>query len=183
MPKPSNKQRVLNCFDTHDDGMRYFFDQLPDIINHVYSPEPALAYCFQRIESGQRVALYALLMRRFRTDATVAWSVIDGMDITRKSFPEHYETLAGAAISTNVASLLRDAVKVRDRITHGKQAQASEVLGAVISCLEYAAALNRQVRAHAGFAPFGRLQGVTSSRRPQLEKDISRLVIKGLGLT
>jgi hypothetical protein len=182
MPKPSNKQRVINCFDSQDEGIRYFFDQLPDIINHVYSPEPALAYCFQRMESGQRVALYVLLMRKFRTDATVAWAVVDGMDITRKSFPEHYETLAGTAIGGGVTGLLTEAVKVRDRITHGKQAQTSDVLGAVIACLGYAAALNKQVRSDAGFAPFGRLQGVTSSRRPQLDKDISRLVIKGLGL-
>lgn len=181
--RPSDKNRVKACFDGQTEGVRYYFGELLDIVDNVKSPEPALAYCFQRIEAAQRIALYALLMRKYRPDASVTWGIIDSLDITRKSFPEHYVLLTGHDVQAAVAAHLTDAMKVRDRIMHGKQTAASQVLTAVINCLNYAAALNAQVQADAGFAPFGKLRGVTSSRRAKLTKDISALVLRGLGFT
>jgi hypothetical protein len=172
---------VKSCFNAQTEGVQYYFGELLHIVDNVKSPEPALAYCFQRVEAAQRTALYALLMRKYRTDATVTWGIIDSLDITRKSFPVHYSQLTGHQIQDPVTAHLTQATAIRDRIMHGKKAAASDVLSAVISCLSYATALNAQVQADAGFAPFGKLRGVTSSRKPKLEKDISRLVLKGLG--
>jgi hypothetical protein len=182
MPKPSEKQKILSQYEKSDEGVKYYFDMLPDILAGIQSPEPALAYCFQRIEAGQRICLYAILMRKHRTDSAITWNIIDDLDITRKNYTEIYDRIVGKSLDQSVIYILKDAVSVRDKITHGKDASRISVLKAVGVCLEYANAFNKAVHADVGFRPFGRLQGVTSSKRPQLDKNISHLVLKGLGL-
>lgn len=182
MPRVSNRERALNKLAHATDTVRDYFWMLEELLEEISYPEPALAYCFQRIESGQRVSLYALLMRKYRTDSELAWEAVDRLDITRSNFPQFYEAISGRSYPHEIREILKPAEAVRDRITHGKDESEAEVLKAICTCLEYAEALNEKMFADVGFRPFGRLQGVTSSRRPQLEKDITRLVIRGLGL-
>lgn len=182
MARISKKTKLIEQLGGCDAGVQYYFDLLEEILNHVSSPEPALAYCFQRIESAQRVSLYVLLMRIYRTDLQLTWKLIDDLDLTRKNFPQFYCEITGKTFDPALTESLKGAMKVRDRITHGKSANRTAVLDAIGDCIRYASALNAKIKADAGFAPFGSLKGVTSSKRPQLSKDISRLLIKGLGL-
>ena len=182
MPRMSKAEGIVEKLKACDEGTRYYFWMLEELIRKVSRPEPALAYCFQRIESAQRVALYALLMRKYRTDSQLAWEAIDRLDITRTNFPAFYHVLSGRKFPKELRDILSPAEAVRDRITHGKVSKTGTVLTAIGTCLDYAEALNAKVWTDAGFRPFGQLRGVTSSSRPQLEKEISRLVIRGLGL-
>jgi hypothetical protein len=182
MTRISNAQKVLNEFGKCDRGVQNYFWMLSDLLLKVSKPGPALAYCFQQIEAGHRVTLYALLLRKYRTKSDLSWKAVDRLDITRKNFPEFYKKLAGKSFDQNLRDMIGPAEKVRDRIIHGKEVSDVDVLAAITVCLRYAEAVNKDCKAVAGFAPFGDLRGVTSSKVPKLDPDISRLVIKGLGL-
>lgn len=163
--------------------VRDYFDLLEELLDEVSSPEPALAYCFQRIEAAQRVGLYALLMREFRTDSQLTWRTVDKLDITRRNFPEFYKNVLGKRLPNSLRDLIEPAEKIRDDITHGRHQSAAEVQRAILSCLKFAEALNKTFREQAGFNPIGPLRGVTSKKRPQLDKRITAVVLRGLGLT
>jgi hypothetical protein len=182
MPKPSLAARNLSKLRHASDGVQYYFWMLPELLENVSSPGPALAYCFQNIEYAQRRALYALLMRRFRTDSDVTWEAIDSLDITRSNFPDFYQSFSGKKFPKGLRDLMTPAETVRDNITHGRDASVTDVHRAIGICLDYAEQVNERMWLDVGFRPFGRLQGVTSSKRPQLNTEISHLVLKGLGL-
>lgn len=182
MPKLSQVQRAISRHNRCSVGLKNYFGMLDELLSKVSLPYPALAYCFQRIESAQRITLYALLMRKYRTNSDLAWNAIDRLDLTRSNYPDFYHALSGKRLDPKLREILKPAELARDKITHGKICKPSQVLEAIILCLDYAEAFDGAVYVQAGFRPFGPLRGVTSSKRPQLEREISRLVIKGLGL-
>ena len=128
MPKPSLAARNLGRLNEASEGIQYYFWILPELLENVSVPGPALAYCFQNIEYAQRRALYALLMRRFRTDSDLTWQAIDSLDITRSNFPDFYQSFSGKKYPKALRDLMGPAEKVRDDITHGRDANATEVL-------------------------------------------------------
>jgi hypothetical protein len=182
MPKAPLWAKNVSKLKGSSEGVRYYFWMLEELLENVSSPEPALAYCFQNIEYAQRVALYAILMRRYRTNSELTWKAIDDLDITRSNFPEFYQVFCGKKYPAALREKMKPAEAVRDKITHGREAATSEVHRAIGICLDFAEDLNVHMWKDVGFRPFGKLRGVTSSTRPQLEKEISHLVLKGLGL-
>lgn len=121
-------------------------------------------------------------MREFRTDSGLAWDAVDRMDITRANFPVFYRSIIGKKLPEALQTTIEPAEKVRDDITHGRSKTSAEIHRAILKCLEYAEALNSVFHKHAQFRPIGPLRGVTGKRgKPQLDRKISRAVLKGLG--
>ncbi len=183
MPRASTRDKIVENLSAQDVGVRWYFALLPELLDNISSCRPALAYCFQQIEGAQRVSIYALLMREYRTDSELTWSAVDRIDITRKNFPELFESISGKALDRRGRGILETAEKTRDHITHGRDASEANVRAAILKCLEYVDFLNSEFQTKVGFRPVGQLRGVTSKRgRPQLDKKISRAVLRGLGL-
>jgi hypothetical protein len=183
MARQSNKTKIASFLADQDEGFRWYFDLLPELLDKISNPKPALAYVFQQLEAGQRVAIYALLMREYRTDSRMAWAAVDDLDITRSEYPKLFERIAGKTLKSKVRDQIAPAEKVRDAIMHGRDETSAEIENAILVCLKYARLLNDEFEAKAGFKPFGKLRGVTSKKgKPQLNQRISEAVIKGLGL-
>ena len=173
MVQISTADKIKKNFDAQEQGFQKYFVLLKELLEKISSPEPALAYCFQRIEFAQRNGLYALLMREYRTDSDLSWQVVDRLDVTR---------ISGKRLPSNLKLIIQPAESVRDDITHGRTKSKAEINKAILNCIEYAEALNAAFNNQVGFKPIGDLRGVTSKRgKPQLDKKISRVVLKGLG--
>lgn len=182
MAKISTAEKVKLALANSDQKVRGYFPLLSELVENISSPEPALAYCFQRIEMAQRVSIYVLLMREYRTNSELAWKVVDKIDMTRSGFPEMYKEISGKTLPNHLRDLIKPAEKIRDDITHGRSKTAAQINSAICCCLVYANDMNTEFSENVGFSPFGDLRGVTSNKsRPQLEKRLTRLVLKGLG--
>jgi len=183
MARQSNREKISQNLAKQDEGVRWYFSLLPELLDKISTSSPALAYCFQQIEGAQRVGIYALLMREYRTDSELTWSAVDRLDITRSNFPEFFEGITGKSLDKRGRDIVQPAEDVRDAITHGRDKSDAEIQGAILKCLEYVEFLNDEFGKKAGFRPVGQLRGVTSKKgKPQLDKKISRAVLKGLGL-
>jgi len=183
MARRSNRKKIEDFIAAQDEGFRWYFDLLPELLEKIGNRKPALAYVFQQLEAGQRVALYALLMREYRTNSRMAWEAVDRIDITRSEYPKLFERITGKSLKNKVREKIAPAEKVRDAIMHGRDETSAEIENAILVCLEYAKLLNDEFDAKAGFKPFGKLRGVTGRKgKPQLEARISAAVIRGLGL-
>ena len=183
MPKISERSKITELLDSLDQGLQDYFGLLVELLDKVSSSEPALAYCFQRIEMAQRVGLYALLMREYRTNSEMAWAAVDALQIDRSSFGEHFKRISGKQLPDSLRTKIKPAELVRDRIMHGRSESRAQIHRAIFQCLEYAQLINRQFQTKVGFKPFGQLRGVTSNKaRAQLDEKISRAVLGGLKL-
>jgi hypothetical protein len=181
MARKSAREKIAENLKAQDEGLKWYFSILPELLDKVSTASPALAYSFHLIESAQRMALYALIMREYRTDSELTWSAVDRIDITRKNFPILFQKISGKNLSKSGRSIIEPAEKVRDAIMHGRGKTEAELQEAILRCLEYAEFLNGEFFSKVGFRPFGKLQGVTSKKGvPQLPKKISRLVLDGL---
>ncbi|EAQ27957.1 hypothetical protein NAP1_10198 [Erythrobacter sp. NAP1] len=182
MPRKSNRQKIEDFLDEQDEGFQWYFLVLPELLEKISSRNPALAYTFQQLEAGQRIALYALLMREYRTNSDMAWDAVDQMKIDRAEYPKHFHRISGKSLSKRSRQLIAPAEKVRDAIMHGRYETSAEIEKAILRCLQYAKLLNDEFEAKVGFRPFGKLQGVTSKKgKPQLDERISTAVLRGLG--
>jgi hypothetical protein len=182
MARSSARQKIDKNLLAQDAGVRWYFGLLPELLDKISSCSPALAYCFQQIEAAQRVGLYALLMREYRTDSALTWKAVDQIDITRVNFPEFFERILGSKLDSRGRQIIVPAEAVRDAITHGRQKSSAEIHDAILKCLEYVEFLNDEFFCKAGFRPVGPLRGVTSKKgKPQLDKKITRAVLGGLG--
>lgn len=182
MARLSARDQIERNLNEQDDCVRWYFDLLPELLDNISSSKPALAYCFQQIESARRVGLYVLLMREYRTDSALAWQAVDKIDLTRSNYPEFFERILAKKLGAQGRNIIEPAEIVRDAITHGRNKSAAEIHKAILNCLEYAKFLNEEFFEKAGFRPVGPLRGVTGRRgKPQLEKKITRVVLIGLG--
>lgn len=182
MPKVSEKSKVLSKFDGLEEGLRKHFSLLPELINNISSPEPALAYCFQKIEMAQRAGLYALLMREYRTNPNLAWQAVDKTDITRSNFSEIYHDISVNKLPANLRDQIKPAETIRDRIIHGRECTTSQIFKAIVICLTYTEKLNDAFYQNDGFRPAGPLIGVTGRKGKQtLDARTTTAVLKGLG--
>lgn len=183
MIPPATIKAVRLKLSQIDADLIFHFDHLPNIVEKLGElPDVALAYCFSKLEFGHRRILYAGLMRKYRLDSEKSWEAVIGHDIKRNDYPEIYCRIFGNEITDATLAIIKPAEKIRDRMIHGKQPSTKQIWGAVLLCLDYAAAFNLETKASQGFAGFGRMQGITGKKgKPPLPKDVSYLALKGLG--
>lgn len=181
MAKTSEQTKTLSYLAARDEGFKAYFSLLPELLEKISSKEPALAYCFQRVEMAQRNGLYALLMREYRTDSDLSWRAIGAINITRNSYSEIFESVSGKKFQNDLRELIKPAEKIRDSIMHGRKEIESNIQRSIRYCLEYSFGVNELFQKECGFKPFGPLTGITSKKgKPQLDKKISQAILKGL---
>lgn len=182
MAKTSGRDKIKNNLAKQDDGVRWYFSLLDELIDNITSSEPALSYCFHLIEMAQRNALYALLMREYRTDANLTWSAVQNRTVTRKNFSELFEEICGQKLDSKSRNIIEPAEIVRDAIMHGRNRKQAEIHESILKCLEYVEFINDEFAKKVGFRPVGQLKGVTGKKgKPQLDTKTTRAVLKGLG--
>jgi hypothetical protein len=100
---------LRNLFETYDDGVRNYFDEFPALVQSEFSLDLILAYCFFRLEQGQRIALYCGARRLHKTESEITWRAIDGQRMTREGFQKYFQTIFGAAIPRDVQEIIEPA--------------------------------------------------------------------------
>jgi hypothetical protein len=175
---PSYKA-LLWKFDSCPKELRDYFGQFSSLIkNHQY--QVCLAYLFLRIELAHNRTLYCGVVKLHRADSVLAQSVMDSQHLTRDGFLEIYERVFGGKLPATISGKLKQAVKVRDRVVHGKSVNDAQMREAMYDVLEYAISVNDHLQKEAGYKPFGDLRGFKGRGTP-LEKSTTRWLLKGLG--
>ena len=179
MPPAASYKAVLNVFNTCSDSVKWYFDQVPDLLPN-YPYEVTLAYLFLRTERAQNRALYCGVVKLHRASGTVADAAVSAQYLTRDGFIDLYKNVFGHDLAKATRGKINKAEKVRDRVIHGKDVSDAEMREAIVDVFEYAEALNSDLSAAAGFKPFGDLRGFKGRGQP-LDNSTTRWLLKGLG--
>lgn len=171
---------VLKKYNACSPGVRWYFDQLPLLINGNFPNEVCLAYLFLRLEKAQNNALYCGVVKVHKASAKMSDKAIEAQYLTRDGFLKLYKTVFGKPVSPATLKLSNTAEKVRDKVIHGKTVKPAAMREALVDVLAYAEGLNAELKAIAGFEPFGKLQGFKGAGK-SLEDATSRWLLKGMG--
>jgi hypothetical protein len=184
MPIEIAKSRpgLRNLFDKLDGDVQAYFDEFRALVDSQFSLQVLLAYCFFRLEQGQRVTLFCGARKIQKTDSELTWKAIDGHYMSRENFQKFFEIIFGAAIPAAIQEIIKPAEDIRDRLMHGRGLDEGEVREAISRVLHYAVQINTFLDGRkAGFRPFvGDLRGFVG-RLEALDKSTSRWILKGMG--
>lgn len=172
---------VINHFNESGDQIKWYFEQLPLLVKD-FPYTVCLAYAFLKTEQAQNRALYCGVVKLHGADGEVADNAINKQHLTRDGFRLLYKNVFGHALNDSTSEKIKKAERVRDRVIHGKQVSDPDMRQAIIDVIEYAKALNKDLKAAAGFEPFGDLRGF-KGRAQSLEKSTTIWLLKGLGFT
>ena len=179
MVSPSYKA-ILKKHDQCSEGVKWYFDQLPSLLRNGYSYEVSLAYLFLRTERAQNMALYCGSVKLHRANTDVTSRAVNAQHLTREGFLLLYRNVFDRELPKSIKANLEVAERIRDKVVHGKNVTEPEMRTAHIDVLEYAEAMNAEIREAAGFEPFGKLQGF-KGRGQALDKKTTRWLLKGIG--
>lgn len=175
----SSYKGVLKRYESASERVQSYFDQLPKLVNdHHY--EVPLAYLLLRTEMAHNRALYCGVVRLHRADTAVANKVVNHHRTTRESFLLLYRNVFGHQAAAETVAKIKHAEDVRDRVIHGKRVSSRDMRRALVDVIDYAEALNSDIREIAGFEPFGDLRGFKGRAEP-LDTSTTRWLLKGLG--
>lgn len=146
-----------------------------------YPWDVVLAYLFFSVEKYHHFALYCGAAKMYRTDANLTWLAVQNEHMTRERFRDLLQNIYREPLPAQTSKLITNAEKVRDKVIHGKIVPDSDMRNAVARVISYAGLFNDFTSSAAGVKPFsGSLKGFKGSAK-SLDKDTSRLVLKGLG--
>ena len=171
---------IIHKYDRCSNGVKWYYDQLPSLLKAGYSYEVSLAYMFLRTERAQNTALYCGSVKLHRANTEVAERTVNAQHITRDGFLLLYKNVFGKELPKPINRNLKIAERIRDKVVHGKKVTDPEMRDAHVDVLEYAEAMNAELREVAGFEPFGKLQGF-KGRGQSLDKNTTRWLLKGIG--
>jgi hypothetical protein len=170
---------VIRRLKSSSPGIQRYFEELPRLLAN-FPLDVSLAYVFLRIERAQNRSLYCGVLKLHRAHAEVAERAVNAQHLTRDGFATLYANVFDREMGSATASKIKGAEKIRDRVVHGKSVKDADLRHALLEAIEYAEALNAELKALAGFEPFGDLRGFKGRRAP-LEKATTRWLLKGLG--
>jgi len=173
---------LRNLFDTFDNDIKTYFDEFRALVDSTFSLHVLLAYCFFRLEQGQRITLFCGARKLHKTDSELTWKAIDGHYMSRENFQRFFEVIFSAGIPAPIQEIIKPAEDIRDRLMHGRGLDEGEVREAISRVLHYASAINGFLDSrNAGFRTFvGDLRGFVG-RLEALDKSTSRWILKGMG--
>jgi hypothetical protein len=178
-PPIKTKAGLVKAFADQPERIRSHFGHLPTLAKQ-FPLEVALAYVFAQLELAQNMALYCGAVKLFRANAELARRAVSTHHMTRANFAALYKTVFSADLPKAAADELKRAEAVRDKVMHGKPTKPTELREAIGCVLDYATAMNEQLKGSHKIQPFGRLSGF-SGRAAKLDKKTSHFVLKGIG--
>lgn len=179
MAKPASYKSVIWHFEAAPEPVRWYFDLLPKLLKS-FPYEVALAYLFLRTEKAHNRALYAGAVKLHRANPSVTDGAVNTHYLSRADFLTLVENVFGQQLPKATIEKIKAAEKIRDKVIHGKKVSDPHLRVAVTDVLDYATALNVDLKAIAGFEPFGPLQGF-KGRGQALDEKTTRWLLKGLG--
>jgi hypothetical protein len=178
-----NRKQLQKIFAGYDDHVRGYFAEFGDLVDSRFSLEVLLAYCFFRLEQGQRMALYCGARRLHKTDSDLTWQGIEAQHLTREAFRRFFANIYGVDFPNAVQDVIEPAEAIRDRLMHGRGLDEAETREAICRVLFYASEFNAFLQGRGvGFRPFGDLRGFVG-RLEALDKPTSRWILKGMGFS
>src|SRR5450759_4006136 len=158
MKRTPSYKALLKQFNAYSTELKNYFSQFPALIqNHPY--EVCLAYLFLRTEMAQNRTLYCGVVKLHHAHTEIAQNAVDVQHLTRDGFLELYQKIFGEALPDGIASRLKQAEKIRDKVVHGKAVYDPEIREAMCDVVDYASQMNSYLQAKAGFQPFADLRG------------------------
>lgn len=173
---------LLAAYGKCSDEVKAHFGHLEKLVVD-FPLDVALAYVFARLELAQNMALYCGVVKVHRGDSELTRRAISIHHLTRENFVLLYEEVFDLKLPTHAKADLETAEEVRDAVMHGKPPSEEKMRNAVARVLEYADAVNKQLRQKHGIIPFGSdLRGFTG-RAEKHDKRTTRFLLKGMGFT
>lgn len=176
----ASRKGVLKAFK--QSNVSHYFGSSKDLIEQGFNFEIAIAYMFTLVEQSQRDALVYGAMKLHRLNGYLTRAAVNRLDITRRNFPEYFETVYGKRLGKDVLSKIEYAEKIRDRILHGKKPSEAEKRKAICDILAYFEAYRDRIREIAGFDLAGSMTGFTG-RAASLDRKVTGWILKGMGLS
>jgi hypothetical protein len=174
-----SKAGLVKAFGNQPERIQAHFNHLPTLANQ-FPLEVALAYVFAQLELAQNMALYCGAVKLFRANAELARKAVSTHHMTRANFAVLYKTVFSCDLPIAAAGELKRAEAIRDKVMHGKPTKPTELREAIGCVLDYAAAMNEQLKDKHKIQPFGKLSGFSGSAS-KLDKRTSHFLLKGLG--
>lgn len=176
-----NTARLKSLYSSAPEEVQWYFEHMPRLIDE-FPLDVALAYAFARVETAHNMALYCGVVKMYKANADLAWTAVERQHLTREGFRDLFRTIYGKQITAIAQGYIEEAERVRDKVMHGKEVKDQDKRAALSRVLHYAVKLNEQTSDIAGLKLFGRLQGF-KGRAQSLDKETSRWLLRGLGLT
>jgi len=174
------KATIRNIFTGLSPDVKSYFLYTPDLIDG-FPPEVCLAYLFSGIRAIHRRAFYLGIVRKFNTDREITFEMVDRHTFQLHEFTTEFERIFGLKFDAITAERLKHIQEIRNRATHGQTVKPQETLQAVLDILEYAEALNGDLKGMIGKTPFKGLEGAAGRIKP-LNRETSQWILKGMGL-
>ena len=177
-PPAANWKQVRARYDALPEEIKKYLDEYPRLLE--FSWKVTVGYVFSQLERAHRTALYCGVVKRHRVDSDLAWVAIDSWDMKRKEYSQVFKSIFDKEIGEDLSKLLREAEEVRDKNMHGKTVVDADQRRCQVRVLDYLEGLHNMVRSTGVVSPFDDLRGFNGAGQP-LERNTSRLVLKGLG--
>lgn len=171
---------VIRCFDDAPDNVKAYF---PDFVKLVekYEWGVPVSYLFTRVEQAKRMAIYCGIVKLHECESALTRKLVSEDHMARGRFKSLFHTVYGRKIPDELIAKLEKGEKIRDKIAHGMDWTAKEAREGLCSTIEFAGEFNTFVNKHAGFEPFGSLQGFKGRAQP-LSTATTHWVLRGMGI-
>lgn len=171
---------VVNKINSSSNEVQSYFFPIVELIENYYW-EVSLGYMFTRLEQAHNRVLRGGAVKIHSVNNTIATKYVDDQHITRREFSRLFKNIVGVSMPDELATILRDAEKIRDRVLHGKSVTDGEKRKAIVFLIEYSEKMNQILQARARFKPFKYDQRGFAGRKNTLPNSTSVWLMKGLG--
>jgi hypothetical protein len=177
----NTRKGLKKYFRSLPGNLRPHFEYFLKILDFKLPLEIAVAYVFYRIELAHRDTLHFGIIKKYRAEAGLVGEIIQKEYIERANFPRLLKNVLGIELPAAIKTKLEMAEGIRDKAMHGRRPTNAELRNAIKLALEYSHDYNKYVKRKAHFAPFGNLRGQAGGSDERLDRDTTRVVLKGLG--
>ena len=197
----SDRRQVKNRYEELKDGdIEWFFDSFCELLPKSPHSKSAwdilIAYLFIKVEQAQRMALYAVMIKKHRIDTKLATEIAGNSHLGREKFLNQYKKLTGEELCKDAAKYYIPSAEIRGKVMHGKglvhgrgilfadKVTNQEKKDAVVWILEYAVLFNKQFQSFfvyekndelPKFKPFGKMRGFAGEDLDNYEKSIETI--------
>lgn len=178
-----NYKDVLNKYKSLDEDLKWYFQELPSLINKGFQYEICIAYLFMQLETARLMTLYCGIKRKYKTDTEVTWKILDANEINWKNFKEFFFNIYHKKYDTNLHKRLEFAIRIRNILIHGGSAKEQDKIKCILNIFDFCINYNNYIYKIAGFKPIGRLTGVFGASIYNLDGEVSRMVMRGLNFS
>lgn len=185
VPKIKSIPGLRNFYAACTPEVQEYFEHVPKLLEE-FPMNVCLSYAFSLMEMGSIMALYAGAVKVHNVDTELARKAVEKEHISSEDWPRMYKAIFNVDPPRAAGKDLSEARDTRNLILHGRakvlsQTEVNRRVRQAIACvLHCAEEINDQLEDRFQLKPFGTLAGFASPY-PRLEKETSKLVLRGMG--